>query len=164
MNRLANAVAALAATLTMDAPAADAPAPGPSLRIVVENLDNAARQCGLSQESISSQVSRTLGAGGVRAVDTQTNPYLYVNVNVSVSDAAPVCVENISVRVQGLSDQDMTRSQLGVFRAREVGDRFTVLCDSSALVSHPLKSIAAMLTDVERVTKICLGKLEYETE
>jgi hypothetical protein len=133
----------------------------PSLNILVEGVDDTARRCGLSEDSVSSQASLTLRANGIRVRETNTNPYLYVNLNIVFLEGLGVCVANVSVRVEGLTPQDMLAAPLGGFRARK--GQATILCESSLVITHPLNLNpgAAILAAIETITKTCLGKLDY---
>jgi hypothetical protein len=158
MNRSSTrAFAILSAALMVYATAARAEAP--SVQILVDGVDDDARRCGLSQDSISSQVAITLRALGIRISETRTNPWLYVNVNVLDGPAA--CIANIQVRLEGMSAEDISRAPMGGFHSRD--GRFTSLCEYEYVASQPrqLDPAAALLKNVEMVTKTCLGKVDY---
>lgn len=80
--------------------------PSPALKVVIDGLDTDAARCGLDADSVFSQATLTLRANGIRVIETITNPYLYINLNVLLV-GQQVCVVNIAVSVKGYTQEDM---------------------------------------------------------
>jgi len=149
----------LVATLLVASTDALAQQQRPQLRVLVEDLDEVAAKCGVSKSQLESIATLTLRNNGIQVVNETTNPFLAV-VTTFIPTAARGCAFYTRVSVQGLSQSDIAKGPIGVFKARSRSH--TVLCEQSALRIGPKVGIMGDMTEeLENNIKQCLGQLDY---
>ncbi len=70
----------------------------PSLQIVLEEVSESGRKCGISKDQLRATATLSLRNSRISIVES-TNPYFYVNVNVLYSEKMASCIYNARVQI-----------------------------------------------------------------
>jgi len=125
----------------------------PRLQILIENLNEDAAKCGVTETSLDSEAALVLRNNGILTTE-DSNPYLYLNVTVVLTGSG-ICAVNTSAQLKTGGQ----RVQAGAFRTRPNRFASLVFCDDGVLQTWPRGGRGK--PNVELVIKTCLGKLEY---
>jgi hypothetical protein len=130
----------------------------PTLKVVIEELDQDAATCGINSSSIESITALTLRNNGIQVV-ASSSPYLYVQLTIIPMRNNNIligCANNVTVAVRATGP-----APLGRFKPRK-GYVATSLCESGAIISGSVSSFSKQTNDtLEQHIKICLGELDY---
>jgi len=95
-----------------------------SMNVVVEDVDDEARSCGINKNGLDSAIRVPLSGAGV-TLDSRSPNYVYVNVNVLRLDSGTgICVASVAV--------SLNRTVPGYLGSAEVWDTGTLMTGSSA--------------------------------
>ena len=137
----------------------------PTLHVVVEELSEDARVCGIDEASIESAAVHALRDRGIRVAASLASPYSYLYVAARVKsfrragEPNPGCVVGTRVEVVGVSP---TQVPVGGFKGPQSRRNTveTILCSSAGSSNgSPPEFGAQFARDLERSIKLCLGNV-----
>ncbi len=126
----------------------------PSLSIVMEELDDDARKCGVTADGLRAPAVLILRQNRIDVASALTDPFLYINLNILSSGAS--CIYNLRVTIE----TDQPSKDRNGFRANKY--EAAVLCNSSAAGIVPASGAPKTITEeIELNLKRCLAKVSY---
>ena len=145
--------------LALACPPAQAQAQAPAklkLYVSVEGVDQDARECGVTEQTLRSPAVATLRNNRIDIVNDRTLPYLSVKPNVMALASGNHCVYSLEVAIR---DEDAPKVRSG-FKTRRASSVF--LCKQDSLWIVPKLDVPKKLSEsVEQLLKLCLGNLDY---
>ena len=130
-----------------------------ALSILIETLNESARRCGVTEDTLRTPAVLTLRNNRIDVAKTSTlDPVLYINVNVNFNEQSRFCSYNISISIF-VSDTAKTR---GRFRAAS-GIEQVNLCSNKGTMGGVGQAAAGrtIVNDVEQFIKDCLAEVAY---
>ena len=128
----------------------------PSLEVVIEDTDDNARKCGISDKSMLDAVSTALRENRVSIV-ADSNPFYVLNLNIIHPDLNKNCTYSVNVKIIYAK----RGGQYGNFKTKS-GDEIITLCIKDqmgfSLVPDTSRIVSGFIRDM---TKACLSELTY---
>ena len=126
------------------------------LYVSVEGVDQDARECGVTEQTLRSPAVATLRNNRIDIVNERALPYLSVKPNVMALASGNHCVYSLEVAIR---DEDAPKVRSG-FKTRRASSVF--LCKQDSLWIVPKLDVPKKLSEsVEQLLKLCLGNLDY---
>lgn len=127
-----------------------------TISIVVEDLDDDARKCGVDIQTVRSPAILTLRNNRIAVRDGNTYPYLYINANLLPINNGSSCIFNLEVSIRDV--------EAAIFRNgfKRNGGEAIVLCSKAYLGISPRYNVSKHLSDrIEENLKRCLADVDY---
>jgi hypothetical protein len=131
------------------------------LKLDVEELNENAKSCNLTQSTVKAISSLTLRNNGIRAIDNSSD-ILAMNVIVTVllTPDKSYCMANVQAEMSDFVPGPNLVKR-GNFSSKGI-NALVQLCGSSAVVASTPGQFSKYVSDsVEQQIKLCLGQLEY---
>ena len=145
--------------LALACPPAQAQAQAPAklkLYVSVEGVDQDARECGVTEQTLRSPAVATLRNNRIDIVNDRTLPYLSVKPNVMALASGNHCVYSLEIAIR---DEDAPKVRSG-FKTKRASSVF--LCKQDSLWIVPKLDVPKKLSEsVEQLLKLCLSNIDY---
>ena len=145
--------------LALACPPAQAQAQAPAklkLYVSVEGVDQDARECGVTEQTLRSPAVSTLRNNRIDIVNDRTLPYLSVKPNVMALASGNHCVYSLEIAIR---DEDAPKVRSG-FKTKRASSVF--LCKQDSLWIVPKLDVPKKLSEsVEQLLKLCLSNIDY---
>jgi hypothetical protein len=145
--------------LALASPPAQAQAQAPAklkLYVSVEGVDQDARECGVTEQTLRSPAVSTLRNNRIDIVNDRTLPYLSVKPNVMALASGNHCVYSLEIAIR---DEDAPKVRSG-FKTKRASSVF--LCKQDSLWIVPKLDVPKKLSEsVEQLLKLCLSNIDY---
>ena len=126
------------------------------LYVAVEGVDQDARECGVTEQTLRSPAVSTLRNNRIDIVNERTLPYLSVKPNVMALASGNHCVYNLEIAIR---DEDAPKVRSG-FKTKRASSVF--LCKQDSLWIVPKLDVPKKLSEsVEQLLKLCLSNIDY---
>jgi len=126
------------------------------LYVSVEGVDQDARECGVTEQTLRSPAVATLRNNRIDIVNDRTLPYLSVKPNVMALASGNHCVYSLEIAIR---DEDAPKVRSG-FKTKRASSVF--LCKQDSLWIVPKLDVPKKLSEsVEQLLKLCLSNIDY---
>jgi len=126
------------------------------LSISVEGLDEDARQCGVTEQTIRAPAVLTLRNNRIDVLNDRTSPFLSIKPNIMALASGNHCVYSLEVAIR---DEEPPKMR-GGFKTRRANSVF--LCKQDSLWIVPKSDVPNKLSDsVDQLLKLCLSNIDY---
>jgi len=126
------------------------------LSISVEGLDEDARQCGVSEQTVRAPAVLTLRNNRIDVLNDRTSPYLSIKPNIMALASGNHCVYALEVAIR---DEEPPKAR-GGFKTKRASSIF--LCKQDSLWIVPKADVPSKLADsVDQLLKLCLSNIDY---
>lgn len=126
------------------------------LHISVDGLDEDARECGVTEQTIRAPATLTLRNNRIDALNDRSSPYLSVKPNVMALASGNHCVYSLEVAIR---DEEPPKLR-GGFKTKRASSVF--LCKQDSLWIVPKTDVPKKMADsVEQLLKLCLNNIDY---
>jgi len=126
------------------------------LYVSVEGIDQDARECGVTEQTLRSPAVSTLRNNRIDIVNDRTLPYLSVKPNVMALASGNHCVYSLEIAIR---DEDAPKVRSG-FKTKRASSVF--LCKQDSLWIVPKLDVPKKLSEsVEQLLKLCLSNIDY---
>lgn len=127
-----------------------------SLEIVIEELSDGAKKCGVTNATLTAPAILTLRNNRLQESATATDPFLYINATITFIEQVNACAYGITVSIRTYA---VATPHHG-FTASS--PETVLLCDAGTIVTDARGRIPAIIAgDVEQLVKQCLSKVLY---
>ena len=126
------------------------------LSISVEGMDEDARQCGVTEQTVRAPALLTLRNNRSDVLNDRTSPYLSIKPNIMALASGNHCVYSLEVAIR---DEEPPKMR-GGFKTRRANSVF--LCKQDSLWIVPKSDVPNKLSDsVDQLLKLCLSNIDY---
>ena len=126
------------------------------LHIAVEGLDEDARQCGVSEQTVRAPAVATLRSNRIDVLNDRTSPYLSIKPNIMALASGNHCVYSLEVAIR----EEEPPKLRGGFKTKRASSVF--LCKQDSLWIVPKGDVSNKLADsVDQLLKLCLSNIDY---
>ena len=126
------------------------------LSVSVEGVDEDARQCGVSEQTVRTPAVQTLRNNRIEVMNERTLPYLSIKPNVMALASGNHCVYSLEVAIR---DEEPPKMRSG-FKTKRSSAVF--LCKQDSLWIVPKADVSNKLSDsIEQLMKLCLANIDY---